>query len=306
MQWEDYALVSLLCGGDYDMAGLPGCGPATAFGLAQCGLGHSLHAAESHGQFCGPLRQSWHEDMKHHLRYDPMSYVGRRNPALADNVSETVPDLNIWSSYLNPAISEPLVPVREPGVPDVGRIAATAVSLFGWEDAGRLLDTFHKNIWPGIVTSEILQDLCTWQPDNQDVALAAAATRHFFLHFAYKKRTVSGISGYDVRVPADALVRDTFRSLEHLSIPDRPSKPFHLWIPESIYKAWTKYMWTSPMDDGESSKERGGPSSHNTIDLTNWSDESEWLIDLTSQGPSCSSKSKGKSKAWSMDVIDLT
>ncbi|KAG2029355.1 hypothetical protein BDR03DRAFT_1018500 [Suillus americanus] len=34
MPCEDYALVSLLCGGDYDTTGLPGCGPATAFGLA--------------------------------------------------------------------------------------------------------------------------------------------------------------------------------------------------------------------------------------------------------------------------------
>ncbi|KAG2082483.1 uncharacterized protein F5147DRAFT_783293 [Suillus discolor] len=306
MQREDYALISLLCGGDYDTAGLPGCGPATAFGLARCGLGHSLHAAESCGQLCGPLRQSWCEDMKHHLRYDPMSYVGRQNPVLADNISETVPDSNTWSLYLNPAISEPLVPVCKPGVPDVGRIAAAAVSLFGWEDTGRLLDTFCKNIWPGVVTSEILQDLSTWQPDNQDVALAAAATQHFFLHFACKKQTVSGISGYDVRVPADALLKDTFRFLEHLSAPDQPSKSFHLWVPKSIYKAWVKYMWTSPMDDDKSSKGRGGSSSHGTIDLTNQGDESEWLIDLTSGGPSCSPKSKGKLKARSMDVIDLT
>jgi len=151
-------------------AGLPGCGPATAFGLAHCGLGRSLHAAESHGQHCGPFHRSWREDMKHHLHYDPMSYVGCRNPVLANHISETVPDLNIWSLYLNPAISKPLVPVHKPGVPDVSRIAATAVSLFGWEDAGHLLDMFRKKIWPGVVTSKILQDLCAWQPDNQDVS----------------------------------------------------------------------------------------------------------------------------------------
>ncbi|KAG1781326.1 hypothetical protein EV702DRAFT_1193506 [Suillus placidus] len=66
MQWEDYALVSLLCGGDYD--------------------------------------------------------IGRWNPALADNISKTVPDLNIWLSYLNPAISKPLVPIREPGVPHLAEL----------------------------------------------------------------------------------------------------------------------------------------------------------------------------------------
>ncbi|KAG1745319.1 PIN domain-like protein [Suillus lakei] len=303
---EDYALVSLLCGGDYDMAGLPGCGPATAFGLARCGLGHSLHAAESRRQFHGPFRQSWREDMEHQLRYDPMSRVGRRNPALADNISDTVPNIDTWSAYLNPAVSEPLVPVRQPGVPDVGKIAAAAVSLLGWEDADRLLNTFHNKIWPGVVTSELLQDLCTWRPDNQDVALAAAATRHFFLHFVCKKQTVAGLSGYNVRMPADALAKDTFRFLEHLSMPEGPPKPFRLWVPEGIYKAWMKFMWTSPLDVGKPSKGQGGPSSQDVIDLTNESDENEWVIDFTSGSPSCGSKSKGKSKAWSMDFIDLT
>ncbi|KAG1766269.1 PIN domain-like protein [Suillus occidentalis] len=161
MPHKDYALVSLLCGGDYDMAGLPGCGPATAFGLAHCGLGHSLHAAESCHQFHSPFCQLWHEDMEHQLHYDPMSCVGRRNPALADNISDTVPDINTWSAYLNPAVSEPLVPVRQPGVPDVSKIAAAAVSLLGWEDADWLLNTFRNKIWPGVVMSELLQNLCT-------------------------------------------------------------------------------------------------------------------------------------------------
>jgi Holliday junction resolvase YEN1 len=108
---------------------LPGCGPATAFGLARCGLGHSLHAAESSHQFHGPFRQSWHEDMEHQLRYDSMSRVGCHNPALTDNISDTVLNINTWSAYLNPAVSELLVSVRQPGVPDVGEIAAAAVSL---------------------------------------------------------------------------------------------------------------------------------------------------------------------------------
>ncbi|KAG1884894.1 PIN domain-like protein [Suillus subluteus] len=58
MPREDYALVSLLCGGDYDMTGLPGCGPATAFGLARCGMGNSLLAAESGCEFAGPAPSS--------------------------------------------------------------------------------------------------------------------------------------------------------------------------------------------------------------------------------------------------------
>ncbi|KAG2130467.1 PIN domain-like protein [Suillus bovinus] len=160
LPWEDYALVSLLCGSDYD--------------------------------------PSWREDMAHQLHYDPMSRVGHCNPALADNISDTVPDINTWSAYLDPAVSEPLVPVCQPGVPDVGKIAAAVVSLLGWEDADQLLNTFHNKIWPGVVVSELLQDLSTWQPNNQDVALAAAATQYFFLHFACKKWTIAGLLGYNV------------------------------------------------------------------------------------------------------------
>lgn len=102
------------------------------------------------------------------------------------------------------------------------------------------------------MSPELVPGLLIRQCDK--VALAAAATRHFFLHFVCKKQTVTGLSGYNVRMPADALAKDTFRSLEHLSMPEGPPKPFRLWVPEGIYKAWTKFMWTSPLDVGESSK----------------------------------------------------
>jgi len=88
---------------------------------------------------------------------------------LADHVPDSVPNFDVWSAYLHPAVNDPLVPVREPGVPDAGKVAATAVSLLGWEDANRLLDTFHGKVWPSIVSSELLQDLSAWKPNNQDV-----------------------------------------------------------------------------------------------------------------------------------------
>lgn len=108
--------------------------------------------------------------MQQHLRYDPTSSIGRRHPTLAEHIPDKVPNFDIWSAYLHPAVNEPLVPVREPGVPDAGKVAATAVSLLGWGDAGRLLDTFRRTIWPSVVTSELLQDLSTWKPNNQDVS----------------------------------------------------------------------------------------------------------------------------------------
>ncbi|KAG2126075.1 PIN domain-like protein, partial [Suillus cothurnatus] len=170
MPREDYALVSLLCGGDYDTTGLPGCGTATAFGLARCGMGNSLLAAESDCEFAGPHRQAWRNDVQWHLRYDPTSQIGQCHPLLAENLPSEIPNFNTWSVYLHPAIHDPLVSIREPSVPDAGKIAAVVVPLLGWEDAGHLLNTFRGKVWPGVVTSELLQDLSTWRPINQDVS----------------------------------------------------------------------------------------------------------------------------------------
>lgn len=316
-----------------EQTGLPGCGPATAFGLMRCGLGFSLLTVESSEGFSGSRCQAWRNDMAWHLRYDPTSSIGRHHPMLAEHLPDKIPNFDTWSAYLHPAVHEPLVPVREPGVPDVGKIADAVVSLLGWADAGRLLDTFRRKMWPGVVMSELLQDLSTWKPSNQDVsccqlkvellmtaynkvALAGAATRQFFLHSVCKRQSVGGIPGYSVCMPANVLVSDTFRCLEHLSVPEGPSKPFCLWVPGNIYKAWTKFMWTSPTTGGEPSKMPKHrvvvPSSQDVIDLTNQSDDDlnegsdEWMIDLTRGDPGCSSKSKGKLKAQPMDVIDLT
>jgi hypothetical protein len=109
----------------------------------RCGLGHTLLAAESDHGFSGPHRQAWRNAMQQHLRYDPTSSIGCRHPTLAEHIPDKVPNFDIWSAYLHPAVNEPLVPVCEPGVPDAGKVAATAVSLLGWGDAGRLLDTFR-------------------------------------------------------------------------------------------------------------------------------------------------------------------
>jgi hypothetical protein len=141
----------------------------TAIGLARGGLGQSLLAAECGCGFSGPRCQAWHSDLQWHLRDDPMSSIGRRHPTLAERVPNDVPNFDIWSAYLHPAVNDPLVHVREPGVPDAGKVAATAVSLLGWEDASCLLDTFRRKIWPSIVSSELLQDLSMWKPNNQDV-----------------------------------------------------------------------------------------------------------------------------------------
>ncbi|KAG1846026.1 hypothetical protein F4604DRAFT_1936647 [Suillus subluteus] len=327
MPREDYALVILLCGGDYDMTGLPGCGPATAFSLARCGMGNSLLAAESGCKFSGLHRRAWRNDVQRHLRYDPTLRIGQCHPLLAENIPSEILSFNTWSAYLHPAIHKPLVSICEPGVPDAGKIAAVVVPLLGWEDAGRLLDTFRGKVWLGVVTSELLQDLSTW-PYNK-VALTGAATRHFFLHFVHKPQTVGEVCGYNVRMPADTLIKETFQYLTDLSMPEGPSKPFCMWVPKGIYNAWTKFMWSEslPLSTdtvGKSSKTPAksrekehssecevvaGPSLLDTINLTNnLEGDDEWVIDLMRDYFGCSSgsKSRGKSKAQPMDIIDLT
>ncbi|KAG1864323.1 PIN domain-like protein [Suillus subluteus] len=252
MPREDYALVSLLCGGDYDMTGLPGCGPATAFGLARCGMGNSLLAAESGCKFAGPHHQAWRNDVQQHLRYDPTSEIL---------------SFNTWSAYLHPAIHEPLVSICEPGVPDAGKIVAVVVPLLGWEDAGRLLDTFHGKVWPGVVTSELLQDLSTW---------AVKAFPHV------------GAQGHLQCLEwSESLPLSTDTVGESSKTPAKSREKEHSSECEVV----------------------AGPSLLDTIDLTNNSEgDDEWVIDLTRDYFGCSSgsKSRGKSKAQPMDIIDLT
>ncbi|KAG2352425.1 hypothetical protein BDR07DRAFT_1498362 [Suillus spraguei] len=315
MPLEDYALVSLLCGGDYDTACL-----AVVLQLhsgSHAWYGQLLARAESGCEFAGPYRRAWRNDVQ---RHSAMTHIANRTvpPIVGRQSSQRVSELHTWSAYLHPAIHDTLVSIRKPGVPMPEKLRLWWCLYW----AGRIQVAYSTHsvaiVWPGAVTSELLQDLslATDQPGSRT---RRSCNSPFFLHFVHKPQTVGEVCGYNARMPADALIKETFRAVKAVS---------HVGAQGHLYNAWTKFMWSESLllltdTVGESSKTPAksqekehssecevvaGPSLLDTITLTNNSErDDEWVIDLTIDYFGCSSgsKSKGKSKAQPTDIIDL-
>ncbi|KAI0703711.1 PIN domain-like protein [Cytidiella melzeri] len=103
-----FVLIALLCGGDYDPIGLPGCGITTAHGLAGYYLGEELCSAvfRLHGADLTTFLEAWCARLRLYLLEDPKGFVGRRNAALAGSVPDDFPDLVTVNYYLNPTVSD--------------------------------------------------------------------------------------------------------------------------------------------------------------------------------------------------------
>ena len=104
-------LIALLCGGDYDCAGLPNCGPHVAHALARCGFGESLlEALERYeGNEVG-LRlwlEGWRDDLKQELRTNSKGHLKTKKKALANSIPDSFPDLDVLNLYAHPVVSSP-------------------------------------------------------------------------------------------------------------------------------------------------------------------------------------------------------
>ncbi|KIJ07549.1 hypothetical protein PAXINDRAFT_26120, partial [Paxillus involutus ATCC 200175] len=102
---EGFILMAVCCGGDYDQTGLRGCGCNTALGLVRCGLAHGLCNATSNVPDVADSLRVWRRDVRDHLAHDPTKRIGRLRPTLARTLSDTFPDPNVVSSYLDPVVS---------------------------------------------------------------------------------------------------------------------------------------------------------------------------------------------------------
>ena len=154
-----FILIGLMSGGDYHQAGLPGCGPKTAHALAKCGFGDSLYEAA----LTNPRRdllnflKDWREDLRHELRTNSQGHLGRKYVALAKNVPDSFPDIDILLSYTNPITSETessarnLLSITWDREPDLGRLANICELYFEWGVKPIILKRFRTVIWPSAV-----------------------------------------------------------------------------------------------------------------------------------------------------------
>ena len=151
-------LIALLRGGDYDQAGLSGCGPKVAHGLAKCGFGDSLLSA-ARTQSREDLQAyliGWRRDLAEELRTNSRGILGRRYASLSKAVPEEFPDIDIVMLYANPVTSETEGKVHRIKATwerplDLGRIAYICELYFEWGVRHAIIKRFRTVIWPAVV-----------------------------------------------------------------------------------------------------------------------------------------------------------
>ncbi|KAH7910372.1 PIN domain-like protein [Hygrophoropsis aurantiaca] len=247
---DGLVLMALLCGGDYDMAGLVGCGSVTALGLVRCGLAVPLCTAmRTDSDLTGSL-QEWRQKLREHLQSDPTREIGRQHPALASVVPDTFPSEAVAKSYIVPLVRAGSDQFRlpQPQPPDLGSTAVLARELFGWDDTTALLKTFRANVWPGFVLQELLQDLSCYSSSSNEVVLPPAGARAFSLHAVRSAKALDDVPGHNIRLPTATLCHDTVSRINSAEV-SAPTGVLHdseqgspnsldMWIAKSIYDSW--------------------------------------------------------------------
>ena len=151
-------LIALLSGGDYHQAGLSGCGPKVAHGLAKCGFGDSLLSAARTLPREGLQEYlvAWKLDLAEELRTNSRGILGRKYNSLSKTIPEEFPDIDILMSYANPITSETEGKAHKIKATwerplDLGRIANICELYFEWGVRHAIIKRFRTVIWPAAV-----------------------------------------------------------------------------------------------------------------------------------------------------------
>ena len=151
-------LIALLSGGDYHQAGLSGCGPKVAHGLAKCGFGDTLLSA-AHTLSREGLQEyliAWKVDLAEELRTNSRGILGRKYKSLSRAIHEEFPDIDILMSYANPATSETegrahKIKANWERPLDIGKIAHICELYFEWGVRHAIIKRFRTVVWPAAV-----------------------------------------------------------------------------------------------------------------------------------------------------------
>ena len=103
--------------------------------LAQYGLGEQLLRAcrDLDGDALATFINGWRNDVLERLRHDPLGYIGRPCPALADSLPPSFPDIKMVQRLIRPNVSTPQTlysyawPFR---VPNATRILQLCIQYF--------------------------------------------------------------------------------------------------------------------------------------------------------------------------------
>ncbi|KAF5314408.1 hypothetical protein D9619_011818 [Psilocybe cf. subviscida] len=152
-------LIGLMRGGDYEPGGLSGCGVTTAHALAKCGFGDSLFEAalnldrESLEDFI----VSWRHELCQELRTNSKGFIGRKQVALANSITEDFPDLDTLLSYARPITSESMgrahnnLKLTWNKEPDLSALAGVCEFYFEWGYKEAIIKRFRTVMWHSAV-----------------------------------------------------------------------------------------------------------------------------------------------------------
>ncbi|EIW78450.1 PIN domain-like protein [Coniophora puteana RWD-64-598 SS2] len=144
-------LMALLVGGDYH-PGLPGCGTATAYALAQYGFGDDLVDAMLHADqpnlsaFLATLRGQ----ISHAANVDPKGLFRSKRPSISASLTREFPNVNVLNAYMHPATSvtrgDPL-PILSPLMKiDIPRLAELCQRHLCWTSQ-EVMCKFRPKVW---------------------------------------------------------------------------------------------------------------------------------------------------------------
>ncbi|KAI0739823.1 PIN domain-like protein, partial [Daedaleopsis nitida] len=151
-------LIGIFSGGDYS-DGLERCGLMTAYGLAKAGFGDTLlHAVRTLSR---PALQEflvrWRQDIRNELRTNTSGCLQRKSPALAREIPERFPDIDVLLAYVDPITSKGCdseyknTNVDWDKEPDLGRIAGLCEVYFEWGVREIIINRFRNVLWPSVV-----------------------------------------------------------------------------------------------------------------------------------------------------------
>ncbi|KIL57606.1 hypothetical protein M378DRAFT_87657 [Amanita muscaria Koide BX008] len=162
---EDIILIALLVGGDYDLAGLPGCGTMIAHKLVRSSplgsqLVHAFRTRQDLESFSTFLK-GWRNCLRHVLS-TKNQLLGRQFKALADSIGEDFPQVPIVQKYVEPVTSWSLGSPAPDGscwkahAPDLAQLTRLCERMFAWGTIRGIQEHILKYVWPGACMRTLL------------------------------------------------------------------------------------------------------------------------------------------------------
>ena len=201
-------LIALLNGGDYHQAGVSGCGPKVAHGLAKCGFGDTLLSAARtlSREDLQEYLITWKEGLVEELRTNSRGILGRRYGSLSNAIPEEFPTIDILMSYAKPVTSVTEGKVHKIKTNwerplDLGRIANICELYFEWGVRHAIIKRFRTVVWPAAVFRFLRESVLEKDPRGASRPSPSATTH---------------LSGNEP--PSSSPATSTATSLSHLQI----------------------------------------------------------------------------------------